>query len=289
MWTRRASWSNNRYGLWQFWQEALDYASHFTLCGYSDWRLPNRKELFSLIDRSQYSSALPPGHPFTDVGTKTYYSSTTRADYAIGAWIVGMGNGFVSYDHKTDHSYQMWPVRAGGSFGNPTLSVVKTGNGVATVTSSPPSIDCGADCTASFLQGQIVTFTAGAGSESAFANWSGACTGTLSTCSLTMSSDLTVTAHFVADSTRQQYRLSVTRLGNGTITSDDNKIACPGTCIAKYYEDTAVTLTASANAGSTFKEWQPASLGWCGNTCTVTMNRAKKVRAVFVRDNKRKK
>ena len=34
------------------WQEALDYVKTLNTGGYSDWRLPNRKELFSLIDRS---------------------------------------------------------------------------------------------------------------------------------------------------------------------------------------------------------------------------------------------
>jgi len=29
-----------------------------------DWRLPNRKELMSLIDFSQYNPSLPKGHPF---------------------------------------------------------------------------------------------------------------------------------------------------------------------------------------------------------------------------------
>jgi hypothetical protein len=293
MWTRNANWLNNLYGIWQFWQDALDYANSFTICGYSDWRLPNRKELFSLIDRSEYSPALLPGHPFDNVQTRTYYSSTTPADYTVGAWIVGMWNGSVIYDHKGDHTYSVWPVRAGGPFGYSTfwtLSVAKTGDGVGTITSSPSGIDCGDDCTDSFIQGQIVTLTASAGNESAFAYWSGACTGTQSTCSLNMLSNLTVTAHFVSESTsftKQLHRLFVIRLGNGTITSDDDKISCPTDCNEKYYEGTTVTLTAIANAGSKFEEWRPTSLGCSDDTCTVTMDSAKTVIAVFARDNKR--
>jgi hypothetical protein len=82
-----------------------------------------------------------------------------------------------------------------------------------------------------------------------------------------MSSDLTVTANFLSHSPKQQYRLLVTRLGNGTITSDDDKIACPADCNEKYDEGTTI--------------------GCSGDTCTVTMNRAKTVMAVFARDNKR--
>ena len=32
-----------------------------------DWRFPNRKELESLLDLSQYNPALPSGHPFDNV------------------------------------------------------------------------------------------------------------------------------------------------------------------------------------------------------------------------------
>jgi hypothetical protein len=291
MWTKDANWSDNLYGLWQFWQDALDYANSFAICGYSDWRLPNRKELFSLIDRSESSPTLLSVHPFDNVQTRTYYSSTTRADYPVGAWIVGMWNGFLSYDHKRDHTYSIWPVRAGGPFSYSTfwtLSVAKTGDGFGTVKSTPLGIDCGNDCTASFLQGQIVTLTASAGNKSAFTYWSGACAGTQSTYNLTMSSDLAVTARFVSESTnstKQLYRLFVIRLGNGTITSNDDMIACPTDCNEKYYEGTTITLTAMANAGSKFKEWRPASLGCSGETCAVTMDSAKTLIAVFARDH----
>ena len=49
------------------WTNALTYTEDVTVCGYVDWRLPNSKELFSLIDRSQSGPALPVGYPFTNV------------------------------------------------------------------------------------------------------------------------------------------------------------------------------------------------------------------------------
>jgi len=81
MWTKNANLPNG----YMNWQQALNYvagmnAGTYPNYGYHDWRLPNRKELFSLIDHSRYNPALPADHPFTNVQACSYWSSpTTRA------------------------------------------------------------------------------------------------------------------------------------------------------------------------------------------------------------------
>ena len=44
-----------------------------------DWRLPNIRELYSLIDYGTGNPCLPDGHPFTDVKSAIYWTSTTLA------------------------------------------------------------------------------------------------------------------------------------------------------------------------------------------------------------------
>jgi hypothetical protein len=76
-----------------------------------------------------------------------------------------------------------------------TLRVLPAGSG--TVISSPVGINCGATCSAQFDSGQQVTLTATPAAGWKFSGWGGACSGSATTCVLTMVSDQSVTANFV--------------------------------------------------------------------------------------------
>jgi len=54
-----------------------------------------------------------------------------------------------------------------------TLTVTKAGTGSGTVTSSPPGINCGTDCTENYLFGTVVTLTPTPDSGSGVTQWSG--------------------------------------------------------------------------------------------------------------------
>jgi hypothetical protein len=78
---------------------------------------------------------------------------------------------------------------------NQQLTVTKAGAGDGRVTSSPPGIDCGSDCSAAFAHGSLVTLTAEPDEGSTFTGWSGACTGS-GDCQLTMDAETSITATF---------------------------------------------------------------------------------------------
>jgi hypothetical protein len=81
--------------------------------GAGDWRLPNVRELLSLIDYGEYDPALPEGHPFTGVEPDLYWSSTTYAFNTNYALYVYLNLGLVQNAWKTTTAYYVWPVRGG--------------------------------------------------------------------------------------------------------------------------------------------------------------------------------
>jgi hypothetical protein len=80
-----------------------------------DWRLPNVRELQSLVDYGGSTPAiLPAGHPFTNVRAGTYLSSTAWAHPTItsGVWIVSFTDGIV-YSMSKNILHHVWCVRGG--------------------------------------------------------------------------------------------------------------------------------------------------------------------------------
>jgi hypothetical protein len=99
------------------WREALAFVSQMNqeqALGFTDWRLPNRRELRSLVSHQTRRPALPAGHPFYNVFASWYWTSTTAAMSPAHAWYVHMDGARMFYGGK-DQSFLVWPVRGEGN------------------------------------------------------------------------------------------------------------------------------------------------------------------------------
>ncbi len=143
-----------------------------------------------------------------------------------------------------------------------TVTVNKNGTGAGTLTSNPAGIDCGGDCIGTYPGGTTMTLTPRATAGSIFAGWSGGCTGT-GTCQV--ASTVTVTATFNLLPPPGTFTVTMLKGGTGTgkVVSAPTGIDCGATCSFNFFNNTTVTLTATADGGSTFT-------GWSGNGCAGT-------------------
>lgn len=109
VWSRSA----NPLGYPLSWPDALSAVAQMNRDGFlgaRDWRLPNRRELRSLICHAAKQPALPPGHPFRDVFLGWVWTSTTKAGQTAYAWNVHLEGGRMFYSRK-DELRLVWPVR----------------------------------------------------------------------------------------------------------------------------------------------------------------------------------
>lgn len=160
-----------------------------------------------------------------------------------------------------------------------SLTVTKSGSGASSANVTVGAAVCNATSCANFgSNGAVVALTANP-SSTVFGGWTGACTGTQLTCSVTINGKTAVNAEF-----KKVFTLSVGRSNPGTVTATPNGIDralnCGGNCSAKFADGTAVTLTATPPAGKTFVNWSNGCSG-TSPTCTVTITKDTSVQAVF--------
>ena len=109
-------------------KDALSYCEGLNLGGHDDWRLPNAKELKSLVDSSRYNPSINPIY-FPNAVASYYWSSTTvaQADYPVYAWYVDFNYGDVFgsiYKYNTYYARCVRGEQAG------SLNIVRLMQGV---------------------------------------------------------------------------------------------------------------------------------------------------------------
>lgn len=86
------------------WGDAIIYANILDFAGFTDWRVPNKSELYSLVNHSIYSPSIAEP-PFSNTASGYYWSSTTRADITTKVWRVDFACGFVSTPDKINSEH----------------------------------------------------------------------------------------------------------------------------------------------------------------------------------------
>jgi hypothetical protein len=160
-----------------------------------------------------------------------------------------------------------------------TLTVSRDGSG--TVTAASAGIDCGAACSASVPRGTAVTLTATADDGMTLLGWTGACTGSEPTCTVTLDEDTAVGALFgigCVDECAAGSGMCVDGHAERRCGEHDNDAclelgpatACGATelCAADRCGPAHTLTVAKAGPGSGVVMSTPAGID-CGPTCTT--------------------
>ncbi|MCJ7828831.1 MAG: DUF1566 domain-containing protein [Dehalococcoidia bacterium] len=86
------------------WSNAIIYAEGLTFAGFSDWRVPNIRELMSILDYNEYMPTIQ-DPPFTHTKSNIYWSSTTSKNNDLVVWYVNFLEGIITTTAKTGLRY----------------------------------------------------------------------------------------------------------------------------------------------------------------------------------------
>lgn len=89
------TWQKIDDGALRTWDQAKSYCDGLTLGGYSDWRLPSRIELTSIVDYGKYNPAINTAI-FQNTGLTNYWTASSRPNNTE-KYAVAFDNGTVSY------------------------------------------------------------------------------------------------------------------------------------------------------------------------------------------------
>ncbi len=141
------------------------------------------------------------------------------------------------------------------------LTLSFTGNGTGAVVSKPAGISCRTGnttgCLASFTSGASVKLTVTPDSAMVFGGWKGGpCSGAAPNCTFNISANTQVVATLTKAPPPPPANAQLTLIesggGQGSVVSAPAGISCPGTCTAAFPQGTQITLTATAQQGSSF-------------------------------------
>ena len=101
------TWQQEDDSVTREWEDALSFCENLALAGHTDWRLPDIKELRSIVENTTYSPAINTSY-FLDAASSWYWSSSTCAYFCTRAWDIdfydgGSGIGYGSIKSANGH------------------------------------------------------------------------------------------------------------------------------------------------------------------------------------------
>jgi hypothetical protein len=216
-----------------------------------------------------YSYACTPG-TYYPYGTVITLLETPLSGSAFVGWSGGTCSGTAPTCTVTmDSAIAVTATFNASSVTYETLTVSSNGSG--TVTSNPPGIS--GTGSASFPQGTTVTVIESPYSGAAFTGWSGACSGSATTCSVTMSAAESVTATFSTSTGRNVLLQPFASdsiwnmpIGSGAVYQAAN-ITAPPTSV--FDDDDILIFTPTAPMTGVYENgagWQYSSIDRCDFT-----------------------
>ena len=92
-------WSKSTNAEGKTWAQAKEAAAAVRLGGFTDWRLPTRAELLTLVDDTRSNPAIDTDR--FDCAASWYWSATPLASSpSVYAWLVNFYNGYAFYYHQ---------------------------------------------------------------------------------------------------------------------------------------------------------------------------------------------
>jgi Protein of unknown function (DUF1566) len=86
------------------WKGALDNSAATSFAGFSDWRVPNIKELTSIVERRCYNPSINET-VFPNSPSNLFWSSSVSAGSPDFAWYVFFSLGYDNYNFKVNNYY----------------------------------------------------------------------------------------------------------------------------------------------------------------------------------------
>ncbi|MFH1038755.1 MAG: DUF1566 domain-containing protein [PVC group bacterium] len=111
MWASVGDGAGCNWGTDTDWAAAIDWAEGLSFANQADWRLPNRRELESIVDFGQYDPAINTTY-FPNTVPNFYWSGSTNEGFVHNAWAVDFNYGYV-IDAVKSNCFWVRAVRGG--------------------------------------------------------------------------------------------------------------------------------------------------------------------------------